>query len=243
MENNFETLTIRPIAYMHSAFPTKFGIPRQGDVVKEIKGTIVFEKEFRKEGILRGLEDFSHIWLIWGFSATEGDWSPLVRPPKLGGNEKKGVFASRSPNRPNPLGLSAVRIVEIRNDKQNGLVIDVSGTDLMDMTPIYDIKPYIPYADSIKDAKTGFAIAPNAFLETVIPEQWASMLSEEDLKIIAKILADDPRPGYQHDPTREYGFFYQNFNIRFKVEDERVAIVTEIEKIVPNKKGFIKADY
>ncbi|MCI1734308.1 MAG: tRNA (N6-threonylcarbamoyladenosine(37)-N6)-methyltransferase TrmO [Bacilli bacterium] len=240
-ENTPMDMVIHPIAYMLSPFPDKFGIPRQADLVKEIKGTIVFEPAYRKEGILKGMEAFSHLWLIWGFSESpRNEWSPLVRPPKLGGNETRGVFATRSPIRPNPLGLSAVKIIAIRNDPKLGMVIDVSGNDLMDKTPIFDIKPYLPYADAIPEALQGFAPDPAPTLEPVIPPPWDLKIPVIEIPAVKAILAQDPRPGYQHDETREYGFYYQGLNIRFKVEDEKRIVVTDVEPILPDKKGMLK---
>ena len=232
-EKDFDHLLIRPIAYIRTDFPTKFGIPRQGNIVSSLKGKIVFEEEFRKEGILRGLEEFSHIWLIWGFSLEKQkkEFSPTIRPPKLGGNTRVGVFASRSPNRPNPLGLSAVKIEKIENDTKEGPVILVSGCDLADHTPIYDIKPYIPYSDAIPDAKEGYtkmtrSISP---LKVIFPEELKKKVPEDRLPSLLEILSQDPRPGFQHNEKRIYGFSFAGKEVRFHVLKEETLIVDSIE--------------
>ena len=187
------------IARIRTDFPTKFGIPRQSGLVKELQGTIIFEPEYRNPEAVRGLEDFSHVWLIWEFSESKRDgWSPTVRPPKLGGNIRKGVFATRSPFRPNPIGLSAVKLEKVDIHPELGPVLHVSGADLMDGTPIYDIKPYIPYADCIPDAKGGFTReTDNSLLEVIFPENLLEIIPFEKQKAVMQILAFDPRPSYQ----------------------------------------------
>lgn len=232
MNNDFNELILHPIAHIKTDFPNKFGIPRQGNIVSALKGKIIFEKEYRKEGILRGIEGFSHLWLIWGFSdlKTKTDFSPTVRPPKLGGNERVGVFASRSPNRPNPLGLSVVKIERIEYSAKDGQTIIVSNVDLKDDTPIYDIKPYIPYCDCIKDAKEGYTkeTKERKLLQVIINEEEKNKIPLDKQKTLEQILANDPRPGFQHDEKREYGFSFANMEIKFHVEGEKNLFVDSI---------------
>lgn len=231
-KKDFDNLVIKPIAHIHTDFPTKFGIPRQSDIVKELKGKIVFEKEYRKEGILRGIEGFSHIWVIWGFSTFDEvkEFSPTIRPPKLGGNQRVGVFASRSPNRPNPLGLSVMKIERIDETCLNKPAIYVSGVDLMDNTPIYDIKPYIKSYDAIDDAIEGYAKeTKEKHLEVFLPDEIKEKIPSDKLSSLVKILSLDPRPGFQHDENKSYGFPFANMEIHFHVEDEKILIVDSIE--------------
>lgn len=213
-----------PIAHIESPFHEKFGIPRQSGLVPEIRAKIIFEPEYAVPEALRGLEGYSHIWLIWGFHKAERDtWSPTVRPPRLGGNKRVGVFATRSPFRPNSIGLSVVRL-----EKTEGCTLYVKGADLIDGTPIYDIKPYLPHIDSIPDALSGFAgDAALHRLEVVIPEDLLNIIPENSREAVKEILAQDPRPAYQHDPQREYGFSFDNMEIKFKVE-ENILTVTNI---------------
>ncbi len=212
---------IRPIAYIHSDFDEKFGIPRQSGLVPELKARIVFEEEYRVAEAVRGLEDFSHIWLIWQFSkAVRNDWSPTVRPPRLGGNVRMGVFATRSPFRPNSIGLSCVKLdkVELRADL--GPVLHVSGADLMDGTPIFDIKPYAPYADCHPDAKGGFTDAVERIeLQVEISEALAEKIPADKLAALKGVLRNDPRPSYQNDPERVYGFSFAGREVKFRVEN------------------------
>ena len=217
---------MRVIARIHNDFNEKFGIPRQSGLVPELKASIVFESEYRNPDALRGLEGFSHIWLIWQFSeAVRDDWSPTVRPPRLGGNTRMGVFATRSPFRPNAIGLSVVKLEEIRDDAALGTVLIVSGADLMDGTPIFDIKPYIPYADCIPDAIGGFASAPAAAsLEVILPEHLAEKLNADKREALIGVLAQDPRPRYQNDPERVYGFKFAGFEVRFTVRDQTLTV-------------------
>lgn len=224
-------ISIRPIARMRSDFPTKFGIPRQSGLVAELRSTIVFEPEFRNPDTLRGIEGFSHLWLIWQFSeAVRQDWSPTVRPPRLGGNTRMGVFATRSPFRPNNLGLSCVKLIGTEQTSE-GMVIHVAGADLMDGTPIFDIKPYIPYSDSHPDALGGFTdTAEDFLLEVNFPEELLQQLPEEKQKASIGVLSHDPRPSYQRKPGRVYGLTYAGFDIRFTVE-EKVLTVVSIEKV------------
>lgn len=223
---------MKVIAHIHSDFPTKFGIPRQSGLVESLKAKIVFEPEYRNSDALRGMEEYSHLWLIWEFSEAKRDtWSPTVRPPRLGGNKRMGVFATRSPFRPNPIGLSCVKLEAIDFAAENGPVIIVSGADLLDGTPIYDIKPYLPFADSRPDAIGGFA-------DTVKGDQLQVQCSEEIMLQIPKqhrqavidILAQDPRPHYQQDPTRIYGMEYANMEIKFRVEDTTLVVCEIIRK-------------
>lgn len=218
------------IATIRTGFPTKFGIPRQSGLVPELKGTIVFEPEYRNPNALRGLEGFSHVWLIWEFSqAVRQEWSPTVRPPRLGGNTRLGVFATRSPFRPNPIGLSCVRLDSIDLHTSQGPVLHVSGADLMDGTPIYDIKPYIPYTDCQPQATQGFTGTVSMHkLNVIIPGTLSRKLNPETLSALQGVLSEDPRPRYQDDPEREYGFEFCGFEIRFRVPDQDTLTVTDI---------------
>ena len=220
------------IARIRTDFPTKFGIPRQSGLVKELQGRIVFEPEYRNPEAVRGLEDFSHVWLIWEFSESMRDgWSPTVRPPKLGGNIRKGVFATRSPFRPNPIGLSAVKLEKVEIHPELGPVLHVSGADLMDGTPIYDIKPYIPYADCIPDAKGGFTReTDNSLLEVIFPENLLEIIPFEKQKAVMQILAFDPRPSYQEDDERIYGVEFAGFDVRFRVKGRVINVVEVVKK-------------
>ena len=211
---------LKYIAKIQTDFPAKFGIPRQSGLVNT-KGTIVFEPEYRKEEALKGLEECSHLWLIWEFSeAVRTGWSPTVRPPRLGGNKRCGVFATRSPFRPNPIGLSCVKLTGIKKHPEKGMVIEVEGADLMDGPPIFDIKPYLPYADCVPDDRGGFAdVVKNYALEVEIPEIYLSKLPEEHRECVRQILAGDPRPSYQNDPDRVYGMEYAGYEIKFRVKD------------------------
>lgn len=215
------------IARIHTDFPTKFGIPRQSGIVGSLQGQIVFEPEYRNPNIVRGLEDFSHIWIIWLFSeAVRDNWSPTVRPPRLGGNMRKGVFATRSPFRPNPIGLSSVRLESIEMDPKLGPVLHVSGADLMDGTPIYDIKPYIAYTDSHPDAISGFAEKPAEYLlEVDFPDAMLQQVPEHHRKSLIEVLAHDPRPQYQKDPERIYGIAFGDLEVKFKVEERLLTVL------------------
>lgn len=223
-----QTHAIRVIAKIHSDFTEKFGIPRQSGLVPELTAQIVFEPEFRNPDALRGLEGFSHIWLIWQFSrAVRDTWSPTVRPPRLGGNARLGVFATRSPFRPNPIGLSCVRLLEIRQDPSLGPVLIVSGADLLDQTPIYDIKPYLPYADSVPEAVGGFAAnAPASGLHVEASPALLSLVPEEKREALLGVLAQDPRPSYQNDPERVYGMSFAGLEIRFRVTENVLTLLS-----------------
>ena len=218
---------MKAIAHIHTDFPTKFGIPRQSGIIASLQGKIVFEPEYRVAEAVRGLEDFSHIWLLWEFSeAVRDKWSPTVRPPRLGGNVRKGVFATRSPFRPNPIGLSSVKLEKIEIDPKLGPVIYVSGADLMDGTPIYDIKPYIAYTDSHPDAISGFVTTPAEFLlEVDIPVDLLIKVQPELRKSLVDVLAHDPRPQYHDDPERIYGMAFGGMEVKFKVEESQLIVV------------------
>lgn len=222
-----EQIPIRPIARMKSDFSTKFGIPRQSGLVQELRSTVIFEPEFRNPDALRGIEDFSHLWLIWQFSeAVRTEWSPTVRPPRLGGNTRMGVFATRSPFRPNNLGLSCVRLLGVEHTEQYGTVLHVGGADLMDGTPIFDIKPYIPYADCQPQASGGFTDSAGDFLLSVdFPPALLALLPEDKREAAVAVLSHDPRPSYQRKPGRIYGVSFAGFDIRFTVEDTMLTVV------------------
>ena len=220
------------IAHIHSDFTSKFGIPRQSGLVDELESTIIFEPEYRNPDTLRGLEKYTHLWLIWQFSeCADKEWSPTVRPPRLGGNKRMGVFATRSPFRPNPIGLSCVKLLGIERTEKHGCVIRVSGADLLDGTPIYDIKPYLPYVDSHPEASNGFALnEKEGRLDVNISDDIINKMPIEKHASLKSVLAQDPRPGYQNIPERIYGIEFAGFDIRFKVEDNKLTVV-EIEKI------------
>ena len=226
-----ENVTIQVIARMHSDFATKFGIPRQSGLVEELRSTIVFEPEFRNPDTLRGIEDFSHLWIIWQFSeAVRTEWSPTVRPPRLGGNTRLGVFATRSPFRPNSLGLSSVKLLGVEKTEKYGTVLHVGGADLMDGTPIFDIKPYIPYGDSHPDATGGFTDTADDFLLKVnFPEDLLNLLPEGKREAAIGVLSHDPRPSYQRKPGRVYGLTFAGFDIRFTVDDD-ILTVKEVQQ-------------
>lgn len=224
-------MNIEPVAYFHSPFHSKFGIPKQSGLVEELEGSIVFCPEYRNADALRGLDEFDYLWLIWGFSANKhAATSLVVRPPLLGGNEKMGVFATRSPFRPNALGLSSVRISQIETDTTRGPVITVVGADLMDGTPIYDIKPYIPYADSHPEAKGGFTDTHAICrLTVVIPDCFHHLFSQSQLQALFKVLELDPRPHYHKSGQKEYGMPYMDYDVHFTVNDG-VLTVTDVVK-------------
>ena len=221
---------MKPIARIHSDFATKFGIPRQSGVVGSLQAEIVFEPEFRSRDAVRGLEAFSHIWLIWEFSENvRADWSPTVRPPRLGGNVRMGVFATRSPFRPNPIGLSCVRLEDITFSDARGPVLHVAGADLMDGTPIYDIKPYLPYADAHPEALGGFAPSPKETIEVKSPPELLQKLPEGQREALLGVLAQDPRPQYQNDPVRVYGMSFGGWDVKFRVKDGVLTVLSLAE--------------
>lgn len=227
-----ETVQLKIIARIHTAFPDKFGVPRQSGLVPELQGKIVFEPEFRNPDAVRCIEDYSHLWLIWQFSkAVREDWSPTVRPPRLGGNTRIGVFASRSPFRPNALGLSSVKLEKVEMDPQLGPVLYVSGVDMMDGTPIFDIKPYLVYADSHPEATGGLiGIRKGDPLQVIWCEDTLQRVPEEQQEALRAVLQEDPRPRYQEDPQRVYGMTFAGQNIKFRVE-ERTLYVLEVEQL------------
>ena len=224
-------MEIHPIAHIQSDFKEKFGIPRQSGLVEGLRASIIFTPPYRVPDAVRGLEEFSHIWLVWEFSqARREGWSPTVRPPRLGGNARLGVFATRSPFRPNALGLSAVRLEAVEADASLGPVLHVSGADLLDGTPIYDIKPYVPYADAIPGASGGFADrVERKRLEVQCPQALLELIPPEKREALLAVLAQDPRPSYQSDPGRVYGMAFADWQVRFTVEGERL-VVGEIAK-------------
>lgn len=220
-------MEMKQIATIHTDFDEKFGVPRQSGIVPELTGTISFEPEFRNPDAFRGLEEYSHIWLIWGFSENfrEG-WSATVRPPRLGGNERRGVFATRSPFRPNPVGLSVVRLESVTYEGESGApVLHVLGADMVDETPIYDIKPYVPYSDAVAEAKTGFASPPDSGLLKVVYDTVPAGLPASKLPALTGVLSQDPRPAYQDDPARIYGIRFAGCDIHFKVENGVLHVI------------------
>ena len=226
-----DTVNIQVIARMHSDFATKFGIPRQSGLVEALRSTIVFEPEFRNSDALRGIEDFSHLWLIWQFSgAIRQDWSPTVRPPRLGGNQRMGVFATRSPFRPNPIGLSCVELTGVAWDTPDGPVIHVRGADLVDGTPIFDIKPYLPYVDAHPEARGGFTEQTAAYaLEVQCPQPLLDKLPENKRAALLGVLKNDPRPAYQHDPDRVYAMDFGGYRVQFQVGESMLTVI-DIQK-------------
>ena len=223
-------IKIRPVARIKNGFNEKFGVPRQSGLAPLVKSEIVFESEFRDENMIRGIEQYSHLWLIWGFSENEQKWSPTVRPPKLGGNKRVGVFATRSPFRPNSLGLSVVKLEEVKNTA-NGKVLVVSGADLKNDTPIFDIKPYLPYVESIPYANGGFSDEyKDEVVQVEISENIKSELSDEETSEIVGILSLNPRPAYQEDEERIYGVSYKDLSIKFICKGEKI-IVKSIERV------------
>ena len=227
-------MVIEPIAHIHNALKGKFGVPRQSGMAPHLMSRVVFEPAYRNADALRGIEGYSHLWLLWHFS--EGDtqvWSPTVRPPRLGGNVRMGVFATRSPFRPNPIGLTCVRLERVVTASPEGPLLEVSGADLMDGTPIFDIKPYLPYADAYPDAKGGFGeSAVNSRVNVSVPDSLRRLLTEEQWQQLEELLAMDPRPGYQHDDAREYAMSWAGYNVRFRViESEKLLCVTAVEPV------------
>lgn len=233
-----DELSLQVIARVHSDFPEKFGIPRQSGLVDSLTAMVVFEPKFRNPDALRGLSDFSHIWLLWGFSANpqrsdcSGSWSPTVRPPRLGGNKRMGVFATRSPFRPNPIGLSAVRLDRVELHSEFGPVLHITGADLMNNTPVYDIKPYLPLADCHPEASSGFAAEPSfRRLRVDAPKPLLALIPEGKREALLEVLAQDPRPAYQDDSARQYGLLFAGFNIHFTVENG----VLTVREIAPTR--------
>lgn len=221
------------IAHIENAFQTKFGIPRQSGLVSSLQSKIIFESSYRNPDAFRGLEGYSHIWLIWQFSdAIRENWSPTVRPPRLGGNQRMGVFATRSPFRPNPIGLSVVRLDQIVWNEPESPVLYVNGADLMNGTPIYDIKPYLPHIDSHPEASGGFAVqVADHVLQVVFPNQWLARVPANLQKALCEILEQDPRPSYQHDPNRVYGFYFANLEIKFTVQNNILTVCSVMRQM------------
>lgn len=230
---------MKPIAHIKSVFPTKFGIPHQSNQIENLQAQIIFESEYRNPDAFRGLEEFDYIWLIWEFSETiRENWSPTVRPPRLGGNVRKGVFATRSPFRPNPIGLSSVKLENIEWDSKQGPILHVSGADLMDGTPIYDVKPYLPYVDSHPNASGGFTEQiKKEKLEVIFPGNFLMQIPKEYREALKEVLEKDPRPGYQKNPERIYGLAFLDKDIHFKVEENVLTVcgVTEFTEKVLEK--------
>ena len=227
-----DSIMMKPIARIHTDFPEKFGIPRQSGLVQELTATIVMEPEYRVEEAFRGLDGFSHIWLLWLFSEnSREDWSPTVRPPRLGGNIRRGVFATRSPFRPNGIGLSCVKLLDIHMDPKLGPVLTVAGADMMDGTPILDIKPYHRGADCHPEATAGFTSEVVDYrVEVEIPEEMLARVPEQKRQALRGVLAEDPRPGFHHDPERVYGMSYAGLTVKFKVNGRQLTVVEITEQ-------------
>jgi len=225
-------MEMKPIAYIHNDYTAKFGIPRQSGLVEQVESTIVFAPEYRNTDALRGIKGYSHLWLVWVFSeAIRENWSPTVLPPRLGGKTRMGVFATRSPFRPNPIGLSSVKLLGVELHTKDGPIIHVAGADLMDGTPILDIKPYLPYTDSHPDAVGGFADPVRDYhLEVVFPDEWLAQVPQRLREPVLGLLAQDPRPSYQNDPERVYGVAFGGYDFRFRVHDG-VLTICEVEKL------------
>lgn len=220
-----DSLSMKKIAVIHTDFLEKFGIPRQSGLAAA-KGRIVFEPEYRNPDALKGIDGYSHLWLIWGFSRVpEREWQPTVRPPRLGGNRRMGVFATRSPFRPNPVGLSLVELVAVEQTKNQGTVLCVQGVDMLDGTPVYDIKPYLPYVEAKADASGGFAEhVKDEKLQVEIPEEWMEKVPQDQRQILIELLMQDPRPAYQDDPDRIYGMSYAGMEIKFQVTGDELKV-------------------
>ena len=229
---NSDDLSLKCIAKIHTDFPEKFGIPRQSGIVDSLKAIIIFESKYRNPDALRGLEGFSHVWLIWGFHHINRDrWAPMVKPPRLGGNKRMGVFATRSPNRPNAIGLSSVKLDRIETHKEYGPIIHVSGIDLVDQTPIYDIKPYLAYTDSHPEALGGYIDKiEDTKLHVECRQELLNQVPSKYHQALINVLEQDPRPSYHDDPERIYGFYFAGYNIRFKVWDNHLSVY-EITKL------------
>ena len=220
------------IAHIRNDFKEKFGIPRQSGLVKGTRAAIVFEEAYRNPDALRGIEGFSHLWLIWSFSKAQRDtWSPTVRPPRLGGNQRMGVFATRSPYRPNAVGLSCVELIDVKLHTENGPVLIVGGADLLDGTPIYDIKPYLPHADCHPEATGGFSSDKVAYaLKVQFPEKLLERIDEDKRDVVMELLSQDPRPSYQNDPERVYGMAYGAWNVKFTVSGGTLTVIAVEEE-------------
>lgn len=219
------------IAHIKTDFPSKFGIPRQSGLVEQLHAAVIFEPEYRSAEAVRGLEEFSHIWILWGFSqAKQEDWSPTVRPPRLGGNARMGVFATRSPYRPNKIALSSVKLEGIDKAAENGPLIYVSGADMLDGTPIYDIKPYLPFTDCHPEAATGFSATPSPLLDVRMGRESLRLVNKEEEAALRALLAQDPRPGYHADAERIYGMEYKNFEVKFCVDGNTLEVLSILKR-------------
>ncbi len=219
-------MLLKVVAKIHTDFPVKFGIPRQSGLANTLEGEIVFEPEFRNPDIVRGLDEVSHIWLLWGFSEVKREnWTATVRPPRLGGNKRLGVFATRSPYRPNPIGLSCVELAGVEIDEKRGPIVKVKGADLLDGTPIYDIKPYITYADARPEANSGVFTKPDTRIEVEIPDSELEKIAEGKRQALIEILEQNPVPAYQHDKEKNYSFEFGNYHIEFKQEEGKLKVV------------------
>ena len=224
-----DELTIKPVAYIKNGYKEKFGVPRQSGLAPSVKSKIVFCPDYRDENMIRDIEQYSHLWLVWGFSVNNGEWSPTVRPPRLGGNKRVGVFATRSPFRPNGLGLSCVKLENVENGK-NASALIVSGADLVDNTPIYDIKPYLPYVDSIPEASGGFSEDhKNDYVEVEFSENITTDIDENQRKEITEILSLDPRPSYQEDKERVYGLSFGSLEVKFRCDGTKIVVTDVLE--------------
>lgn len=228
-----ETVPMKIIAHIHTQFPEKFGIPRQSGLVDSLEATIVFEPEYRDPEAFRGIEGYTHLWLLWQFSkAVREEWSPTVRPPRLGGNTRMGVFASRSPYRPNAIGLSSVRLTGVELHTPQGPVLHVAGADLLDGTPIFDVKPYLAYTDSHPEAAGGFALQTKEdVLAVEFPAEWQALVPSEELEALTRVLAQDPRPAYQSDPRRVYKMAFGTIEVHFTVQEDILTVC----RVVPGK--------
>lgn len=226
-------MDIKKIGTLKTDFPTKFGLPRQSGISNNIKAKLIFEPEFRDESCIRGLEGFNYVWVIWGFSECEGRYQKTVRPPRLGGNKRMGVFATRSPFRPNSLALSCLKLEKIEINKKYGPVLHFSGADMMDKTPVYDIKPYVPHADLKMDAIGGFADTVAEYrLNVIIPEEQKAILPKDKIDELIDALREDPRPSYIENDDRVYGFFFDKYEIKFTVQGKNLTVM----EIIPNRK-------
>ena len=230
-KKSHDPISLSVIAHIENDFPTKFALPRQSGLASSLISRIVFEPEYSVTEAIRGLDGYSHLWLIWGFSETFGEkWSPTVRPPRLGGNKRMGVFATRAPYRPNPIGLSVVKLERI-DITDKGPILTVSGADIMNSSPIYDIKPYLPYVESIPNASDGFtAFTKDHRLSVEFPENLISLIPKELRKTLTEVLSGDPRPGYHTDPERIYGFEYSDFEIKFRVSGDILTVCEVISR-------------
>ncbi len=219
-----DEIMIKPVAYIKNPYKEKFGVPRQSGLAPSVKSVIEFSEGFTDENIIRGIEQYSHLWLVWGFSQNKGQWSPTVRPPKLGGNKRVGVFATRSPFRPNGLGLSVVKLEEVINN--NGITLVVSGADLADNTPIYDIKPYLPYVDCIEGAEGGFSHEhKDDFVDVEFSDDTKKTLTDEQINALSEVLSLDPRPSYQDDENRIYGLSFFDFQVKFRYQNQKIYVI------------------